>query len=234
MAAMDRLKARGIPFGTSLTVTSQNIEELTSDAFFEHLYHKGIMIAWFFLFMPVGKDPELELMPTAEQREYLRHRDIALREKYPVFIADFWNDAPFVGGCIAAGRNYFHINANGDVEPCVFTHVAVDSIYEKSLTEVLKSDFFRTIRANQPYSENMLTPCMIIDNPHIFRDIVHRCKAYPTHDGAEDVIVKVKDELDQYGRSVRALYDPIWAREKADYGYDKETLKTDPQPVHQG
>ena len=32
-------------------------------------------------------------------------------------LLDFQNDGEFVGGCIAGGRNYFHINANGDAEP---------------------------------------------------------------------------------------------------------------------
>jgi len=218
MDAMDRLKARGVPFGTSLTVTRHNIEELTSDAFFEHLYKKGVMVCWFFLFMPVGKDPDVSLMPTPQQREYLRQRDSALRAKFPIFIADFWNDAPYVGGCIAGGRNYIHITPKGDVEPCVFTHVAVEKIYDKSLVEVLNSDFFKAIRSLQPYSDNLLTPCMIIDNPDVFREVCHKCGAYGTHEGAEDVRTKIKDELDEYGRQVRALFDPIWENEKAVWG----------------
>lgn len=219
MEAMKRLKQRGVPFGTSLTVTSRNVEDITSNDFFDHLCHQGVMIVWLFLFMPVGKDPDISLMPTPEQRDYLRHRGIALRKKFPIFIADFWNDAPFVGGCIAGGKNYIHINADGDVEPCVFTHAAADKIFDRSLTEVLDSEFFRTIRSMQPYSENLLTPCMIIDNPHIFRDVVRKCCAYPTHDGAEDVFTKIQVELDDYGRRVRALYDPIWDSEKGEYGY---------------
>lgn len=219
MTAMDMLKERGVPFGTSLTVTRYNIEEITSSEFFEHLYNKGVMVAWFFLFMPVGKDPDVSLMPTPEQREYLRHRDRALREEFPIFIADFWNDAPYVGGCIAGGKRYLHITPKGDVEPCVFTHVAVEKIHDKTLVEVLNSDFFKYIRSLQPYSDNLLTPCMIIDNPHIFRDVCRKCGAYGTHDGADDVRTKIKDEMDDYGRQVRALFDPIWETEKAEYGY---------------
>ena len=216
---MDRLRERGVPFGTSLTVTSKNVEKLTSDDFFAHLADKGVMVCWFFLFMPVGKDPDVSLMPSPEQREYLRQRGTALRSKYPIFIADFWNDAPYVGGCIAGGRNYIHINAKGDVEPCVFTHFAVDKIHDKTLVEVLHSDFFSTIRSKQPYSENLLTPCMIIDNPEVYRTVVRSCCAYPTHEGAEDVIVKIKDDLDDYGRRVRALEDEVWTRVKQEYGY---------------
>lgn len=220
MAAMSRLKTRGVPFGTSLTATSKNVEEIAGDEWFEHLTDVGVMVVWYFLFMPVGKDPDVSLMPTPEQRDFLRQRDIALRAKFPIFIADFWNDAPFVGGCIAGGRNYIHINANGDVEPCVFTHMAVDKINDKSLVEVLNSEFFTTIRSKQPYSDNLLTPCMIIDNPDVLRNVCRSCGAHPTHDGAEDVLVKIKDELDDYGRRVRALYDPIWEREKVAYGYE--------------
>ena len=234
MAAMDRLKERGVPFGTSLTVTSKNIEELTSDELFAHLALKGVMVAWYFLFMPVGKDPDVSLMPTPEQRNYLRERDAYLRERHPIFIADFWNDAPYVGGCIAGGRNYIHINANGDVEPCVFTHVAVDKIFDKSLVEVLCSGFFRKIRSLQPYSENLLTPCMIIDNPHIFRDVVKEYKAYPTHDGADDVTNKICAELDIYGKRVKALYDPIWEQEKANYGCGGCATATAPKQAATG
>jgi MoaA/NifB/PqqE/SkfB family radical SAM enzyme len=222
MDAMDRLRERGVPFGTSLTVTSRNVKELTSDDFFAHLTDRGVMVVWLFLFMPVGKDPDVSLMPSPEQREYLRQRDTELRARFPVFIADFWNDAPYVGGCIAGGRNYIHINANGDVEPCVFTHFAVDKIHDKTLVAVLNSEFFRTIRSKQPYSENLLTPCMIIDNPDVYRNVVRTCGAYPTHEGAEDVVVKIKDDLDDYGRRLRAIEDDVWARVKHEYGYGGE------------
>ena len=232
MDAMDRLKARGVPFGTSLTATSKNVEHITSDEFFEHLWKKGVMVCWFFLFMPVGKDPDVSLMPTPEQRNYLRQRDQELRAKVPIFIADFWNDAPYVGGFIAWGMNYIHITPKGDVEPCVFTHVAVEKIYDKSLVEVLNSDFFKTIRSLQPYSENLLTPCMIIDNPHIYRDVVRKCCAYPTHDGADDVFTKIQDQLDSYGAKLRALYDPIWEQEKTEYGCGAAPNPSQPSAPH--
>ena len=35
------------------------------------------------------------------------------------------NYGRFVGGCIAGGKHYMHINANGDVEPCVFIHYSM-------------------------------------------------------------------------------------------------------------
>ena len=52
----------------------------------------------------------------SEQREYMYHRVRDLKVK-PIFLLDFWNDGEYVHGCIAGGRRYLHINANGDVEP---------------------------------------------------------------------------------------------------------------------
>ena len=86
-----------------------------------------------------------ELMPTKEQREYIYHR---LREVRgfeggkEIFVMDFQNDGEYVGGCIAGGRNYCHINPKGDVEPCVFIHYSGANIREKSLLECLKQPLF--------------------------------------------------------------------------------------------
>ena len=71
-----------------------------------------------------------ELMASAEQREYMYHQVRKFRKTKPIFTMDFWNDGEFVGGCIAGGRSYLHINANGDVEPCAFIHYSDANIKE--------------------------------------------------------------------------------------------------------
>ncbi len=83
--------------------------------------------------MPVGNDAAPDLLPTKEQREYMYHRVREIRGATggkPIYAMDFQNDGEFVGGCIAGGRNYCHINANGDVEPCVFIHYSSANIRE--------------------------------------------------------------------------------------------------------
>lgn len=209
------LKKQGILTGASCMVTSKNIETITSDEFIDFLIANGVFYIWYFLFVPVGKDPDVSLMPTPEQREYLRKRDEAIRKTRPIFIGDFWNDAPAVGGCIAAGRNYLHIISSGDVQPCVFVHYAVDNIKEKSLKEVLSSGFFRAIRARQPYSHNYLTPCMIIDHPEVYREVIRACKPSPTHEGAEAILTTLKEQIDEYSRKVRIIEGEIWEKEYA-------------------
>ncbi|HHY93468.1 MAG TPA: radical SAM protein [Firmicutes bacterium] len=187
-AAMDRLKERQLLFGTSVTITRNNVTEITSDAFIDWLISKGAFFGWSFHYIPIGRDPDVNLMVTPEQREYLVYRIREIRTTKPYLQADFWNDGHLTNGCIAGGRRYFHILASGDVEPCAFAHFSVDNIKEKSLLEVLANPLFRAYQKRQPFHSNHLLPCPIIDNPQALRDIVAESGAHPTHAGAETVL----------------------------------------------
>jgi MoaA/NifB/PqqE/SkfB family radical SAM enzyme len=216
MHAMDCLREAGVMFGTSFTETHENMHEIASDELLDLLVAKGAMVAWYFQYIPIGREPHVDLMPTPEQRDWLRRRLLTVRDEKAIFIGDFWNDGYFVEGCIAAGREYVHINANGDVEPCVFCHFAVDNIREKTLKEVLNSGFMKAIRGRQPYRENYLTPCMLIDEPDVLRECVAKHHAYPTHPGAETLVTVLKDQIDDYARSYRAIADEVWEEEYKD------------------
>ena len=152
----------------------------------------------------------MSLMPSPEQRAYRREQLLKLRSKRNIMLADFWNDGPLVGGCLAGGRTYLHINSKGDVEPCVFAHFAVDNIKEKSLKEALNSPFFKAIRKRQPYSDNLLRPCMIIDLPEVLRDAVSEFHARPTHPGAEAVVNDLAEDLDAYAGKYADMADKTW------------------------
>ena len=165
--AMDLLHENGLIFGNSVCYTSKNMDAVTSDEFFDLLIEHGSRFAWYFHLMPVGMKASPELMPTREQREYIYHRIREVRGftgGKEIFVMDFQNDGEYVGGCIAGGRNYCHINPKGDVEPCVFIHYSGANIREKSLLECLQQPLFMAYRDGQPFNENMLRPC-----PMLFR-----------------------------------------------------------------
>jgi len=216
LQAMDNLKKEGCLFGFSGTVTKNNNELLSSEEFIKFYIDKGAKFGWFFMFMPVGKEPDVEMIPTPEQRLVYGNKIKKLREKYPIFAADFWNDGAAVGGCMA-GRSYMHILYNGNVEPCVFTHFAIDNVKNKSLKEIFNSDFFKFFRDKHPYSKNknLMRPCAVIDNPEILREAVEKFQASPSHEGSDAVIKdpKVVSFIDQYSQKFKALTDPIWEKE---------------------
>jgi len=213
MRAFDLMKERGMIYGASVTETKHTIEKIGSYEFVDMCIEKGCMVIWYFQYIPIGRRPSLDLMPTPEQRDWLRKRSRELRDARPIFIGDFWNDGPYVNGCIAAGREYLHINAKGDVEPCVFCHFAVDNIRDTSLKEAINSPFLKRIRSFQPYRENLLTPCMLIDAPDILRQVVSEFNARPTCEGAEEIIKDFAPELDRYAQEYRAYADPAWINE---------------------
>ncbi len=226
MVAMDRLRERGAFFAYSCTGTSMNIDEIISDEFADLMVEKGAFYGWYFLYMPVGRDPDLKLMPSAEQRKQLHEGILHIRGTRPLLSVDFWGDGPLTGGCLSAGRKYLHINNKGDVEPCIFAHFAADNIKEKSLVDCLCSDFFSDLRRLQPYSQNLMRPCPIIDHPDVLKYAVEHGGAYPTHDGAESLFDELKPGLHEYAAAVKEVIDRVWEN---DMPWVQQWLTTDPQ-----
>ena len=210
MGAMDCLREEGVVFGFSATATRENNDLIVSEKFIDFYLEKGCIVGWYFHYVPVGKEPGIALMPTAEQRAFRREELVKRRARHDILLADFWNDGPMVGGCLAGGRTYLHINSDGEVEPCVFAHFAVDNIRDKPLTDILQSPFFAEIRKRQPYDDNLLRPCMIIDVPEVLREVVAVCGAHPTHIGADAVIHELARDMDRYSESYHELADRKW------------------------
>lgn len=130
LRAMKLLHDRKLFYGISCCYTSVNYESLTSDAYWDMMIEHGAYFVWYFHYMLVGNDASLDLLPSPEERTYVYHKIRKLRSSKPLFAMDFQNDAEYVGGCIAGGRYYLHINANGDVDPCVFIHYSDSNIRE--------------------------------------------------------------------------------------------------------
>ena len=176
MKAMDLLKERGMLFGVSSAASRTNIDTVASDEFIDMLIEKGAKMGWYFIYMPIGESPNVDLMLTPEQRIELGEKVRNIRITKPYFTADFFNDAPYVGGCIA-GKYYCHINSKEDVEPCIFAHFSTFNLKDKPLMDAFKTDFFKNLRKSQPYNKNMLMPCMMIDNPKVVRNVVKKVGA---------------------------------------------------------
>ncbi|HET7295382.1 MAG TPA: radical SAM protein [Vicinamibacteria bacterium] len=219
LLAAERLKDAGVLFGVSVTYTRQNLAEVTSDAFVRDWIERGAIFAWYFMFMPVGKDPLLELVPTPEQRIACGARIAALRREQPIFLADFWNDGPASAGCLAA-RTYLHVLNSGQIEPCVFAHFGLHNIRTTSIVEAVNSPFFQAIRRAFPYSDdgNLRRPCMIVDNPQVLRKVVAEHVVPAGHEHSEDIIKDpgVVAWVDAYAARLKSLADPLWERQIQD------------------
>ncbi len=219
MHSMDLMKQYGLLYGASCCYTSKNYDVVTSDKFLDMLIDKGCRLVWYFHYMPVGKDASLELLPTNKQRAYMFHRIREIRDMEggkSIFAMDFQNDGEFVDGCIAGGKNYLHINAKGDVEPCVFIHYSSANIKEVSLLEALQQPLFKAYRKHQPFNENMLRPCPMLENPEFLRQMVAETGAKSTEmiepESAEDLCNKTAE----YAARWKPEADKLWAERAAE------------------
>lgn len=186
--AMDRMRRYRLLFGYSTCYHRYNTESVGSDEFVDDMIRRGCRFAWNFTYMPVGKDAVTDLLATPEQRAYMYHRIRKIRETKPIFAMDFWNDGEYTQGCIAGGRRYLHINAAGDVEPCAFIHYANVNIHDVTLLEALKSPLFAAYRERQPFNQNHLRPCPLLDNPDALMEIIEQSGAHSTDmEAPEDV-----------------------------------------------
>jgi len=214
MNAMDLLRSKGIVFGASTTYMRSNFEEVSSDAFVDMLVEKGCRFAWYFTYIPVGIDADVELMATPEQRARMFQRIQYFRKTRPIFLIDFWNDGEASNGCIAGGKRYLHINAAGEIEPCAFIHFATHNIKGLSLKEALQTPLMKSYQKRQPFNTNLLRPCPLIDNPEMLREIVEESGAHSTQKRLDGGVVGLTESLIGYSREWGEKADAIWKQKK--------------------
>ena len=210
MTAMRLLKEHKLPFGISTCYTSMNYKDISSEEFFDMIIDAGALFIWFFHYMPVGNGAAPQLLPTPEQRTEMYHKIREYRGRKPIFSMDFQNDAQYVGGCIAGGRRYLHINAKGDVEPCVFVHYSNANIRDCTLLEALKSPIFMAYHDGQPFNDNMLRPCPMLENPEKIRAMVKETGARSTDYESPETIDSLCDRCTPYAKDWAPMADTLW------------------------
>ena len=221
MHAMEILKEKKLPFGISACYTSANVYDVGSEEYFDKMVEWGAKFCWLFTHMPVGKAAVPELMVTAEQRRFMYEQVRIFRQTKPIFTMDFWNDGEYAvykekngfgykGGCIAAGRRYLHINAGGDIEPCAFIHYSDSNIREKTLLEALRSPLFMGYRRSQPFNDNMLRPCPVLDNPGALTRLVEESGAKSTDYQAQETAKEYSDKCVEKAAAWAKVADELW------------------------
>lgn len=213
--AMELLKTKKLLFGISSCYTSVNYDSITSEAYYDMMINSGAYFVWYFHYMPVGNDASPELMPTPEQRYTVYKRIRDYRTRKPLFAMDFQNDAEFVEGCIAGGRRYLHINANGDVDPCVFVHYSDSNIRKKTLLESLRSPLFQAYHDGQPFNENMMQPCPMLENPEKLRAMVAKTGAKSTDMQSPETVEHLCAKCDSYAACWKPKAEEIWEARNA-------------------
>lgn len=241
LGAMKNLREKGIPFGISVTPMKHNANLLLSDDFVKFWFDKqGATYAWYFQYMPIGRNPNADLLVTPEQRKRMWEKTWHhIRKGY--FIADFWNCGSISRGCLSSARNggYFHILWNGDVTPCGFVpykdkNKTLNNVYAlkkngKDILDAINAPLFKEIREFQKRQQNhakgkkcrggcsgvgcgnLLMPCPIRDNSREFQKIIKKVKAIPFDEGAVQYLDLIKKGImPSYNDACHNTMDEVW------------------------
>ncbi len=169
---MDELHRRGLIFGASVTVTTENIKEVTSDNFLQKLSDRGCKAVIFVEFVPVTEESS-ELAPGDAEREYLRDEIARLRRDHEEMVyISFPGDEKSSGGCVAAGRGFFHINSHGGAEPCPFSPYSDINVRNTSLREALHSPLFMALQSGDILKDDHEGGCVLFEKRELVEQII--------------------------------------------------------------
>lgn len=161
MNSMTTLHQQGLLYGTSVTVTRENQAVVTSRDFLDTLTERGCRVVFFVEYVPICKGTG-GLAPTPADRTRLMAALHGLRDHYDdcIFIA-FPGDEARSGGCLAAGRGFFHINPKGDAEPCPFSPYSDTNLRQASLLEALHSKLFTQLQSQGTLTQDHDGGCVL-------------------------------------------------------------------------
>jgi len=172
IAAMDRLHERNLLFGASITVTTENIRQVTSPEFMRGLVDRGCKLVIYIEFVPVTEEA-MHLAPADPEREYLLTAMQRLRETFPELVAlAFPGDEKADEGCMAAGRGFFHINSHGGAEPCPFSPYSDVNVRELGVRGALQSPLFLALREGGVLDNDHVGGCVLYEQRALVEQIL--------------------------------------------------------------
>ncbi len=172
MDNMEQLQKQGLLFGCSITVTTENLDEVLSDEFVRSLYGRGCKAVFYIEFVPVTDEAQ-HLAPGDAERERILGGIDRLRAEHPetVFVS-FPGDEKSSGGCLAAGRGFFHINSHGGAEPCPFSPYSDINVAQTSLREAMNSGLFLALRENGHLLEDHVGGCVLYEKRALVEELL--------------------------------------------------------------
>ena len=172
--SMEYMKENNLIFGSSITITRDNISYALSDEFITKLSDLGSKVLFFIEFIPIDSNTR-DLALSSEQRDYLLEEIINLRRKYPeMLFMSFPGDEKESGGCLAAGRGFFHINSHGGAEPCPASPYSNLNVKETSILEVLESDFFKALQNSEMLTNHIDGGCVLFEHKKEVQKLVNK------------------------------------------------------------
>jgi len=177
--AMKVLFDSQIGFGFSAMATHKNLKQVTSREWFEEIWSYGARFGFIIDYIPFQTDLDSSLILTQEDMEFKKNELLCRNTEAKPLVINFPPDEYGEDGCQAAGKGFIHINADGFVEPCPFSHYASDNIKNKKIETILISPFFSEIR-KRFNKEKFNGTCLLFEHDKVVGEIASLTNAIKT------------------------------------------------------
>ena len=163
--AIGLLRRKKLLYGISACYTSANFDSITSEAFFDKLIELGVYFIWYFHYMPVGNDASPPCCPLRSSASKLTaaSANTAPRNLCSPWISrmmpSLWMAASPAAGAICTST------LTAMWIPAFLYTILIPIFAKKTLLQALQSPMMMAYHDGQPFNENMLRPCPMLENP---------------------------------------------------------------------
>ncbi len=209
--AMAILKEKHLPFGLSCCYTSQNLDSISSYEFIDQMIQWGARFVWYFHYMPVGNDAVPELLPNPEQREVMYHRIRDIRDTKPIFAMDFQNDGELWAVASPADGAICTSTPRATWSPACLSTIPTPTSGTAPCWRPCKSPIFQAYHDNQPFNNNHLRPCPMLENPDRLRELVAKTGAVNTDYQDPETADHLCDKCEAYAKNWTPTATELWS-----------------------
>lgn len=160
MSAFESLQKNKILYGFSITVTSDNVEQLQKEDVFWEKYPYGARLGCFIEYIPTGRTPNLRLCLSSAQRYSFRQWFLKLKERLNTYLIHFPGDEELMDSCREAGKGFVHINPEGYIESCALLPSSKYNVMETPLEVCLKNSYLDSQKYFRDYESLENHPCL--------------------------------------------------------------------------
>ncbi|CZR75331.1 hypothetical protein [Clostridium sp. SY8519] [Clostridioides difficile] len=94
----------------------------------------------------------------------------------------------------------------------MFIHYSGANIREVSLLDALQQPLFKAYREGQPFNDNHLRPCPMLENPELLRQMVGKSGAKSTDLQSPESVEHLCAKCDLYAQEWKEKADELWAK----------------------
>lgn len=171
---MKLLKQDKLFFGISITVTKENLCEVTDAGFIKQLKLLGCLLVFYIEYVPIDSSTEAIAFTDIERNVLETRQGILRKEMTSMLFLSFPGDEKSLGGCLAAGRGFFHINPYGEAEACPFSPYSDRSLEHYTLLDVLESPFFKKLQNENLVGAEHIGGCALFEKQSVVKDILEK------------------------------------------------------------